>query len=98
MNINKIPDNILKDLRERCSDEERKGCSAEYLFNEYCERHGLCGQTLITALDALRYAEKKYGFNAGRVAGAYCSGIQYAPQLSEWKTTGALIYTGESSE
>jgi hypothetical protein len=95
MNINKIPDNILKDLRERCSDEEIKGCSAEYLFNEYCMWHGLglWGGQLITALDALRAAEKECGFNAGRVAGAYYSGIQYAPQLSEWKTTGALIYT-----
>lgn len=59
MDINKIPAHILKDLRERCSDEEIKGCSAEYLFDEYCMWHGLIGWggSLITTLDALRDAE-----------------------------------------
>ena len=59
MNIDKIPDYILKDLRENCSDDEIKGCSAEYLFNEYCMWHGLLGwgDSLILTLDTLRAAE-----------------------------------------
>ena len=59
MDIEKIPAHILKDLRESCSDEEIKGCSAEYLFDEYCDELGLrhWAELLIVALDALRAAE-----------------------------------------
>jgi hypothetical protein len=59
MNINKIPDHVLRDLRRRCTEEEIKGCSAEYLFNEYCEWHGLrrWGDTLLNTIDALREAD-----------------------------------------
>ena len=61
MDIDKIPPHILKDLRERCDDEEIKGCSAEYLFNEYCEWHGLkgWGEPLLNTLSSLKRAEEK---------------------------------------
>ena len=59
MDINKIPPKILKDIRERCTEEEIKGCSPEYLFNEYCEWHGLSGWSddLIQTIDSLRAAD-----------------------------------------
>lgn len=59
MEIKKIPEHILKDLRERCTDEEIKGCSPEYLFNEYCEWNGLIGwgSSLLIAIESLRAAD-----------------------------------------
>lgn len=59
MDIKKIPENILKDLRKRCTDEEIKGCSPEYLFNEYCEWNGLrgWGSPLLIAIESLRAAD-----------------------------------------
>lgn len=61
MDINKIPEDILSDLRERdLSDDDIKESSPEYLFSEYCDWNGLAGwgSTLIEALDALRAADK----------------------------------------
>ena len=59
MNIDKIPESILEDLRERLSDADIKGGNAKLLFMEYCEWHGLrlWGARLIKVLDTLRACE-----------------------------------------
>jgi hypothetical protein len=61
MNVENIPRHILDDLQERCDEEEIKGCSAEYLFNEYCEWHGLrgWGEQLLHVLESLKKAEEQ---------------------------------------
>jgi len=60
MNVDKIPTEIYEGLQKRCTVEEIKGCSPEYLFNEYCEFEGLrgWGDDLISTLDSLRAADK----------------------------------------
>ena len=59
MNIDKIPESIIKDLRERLSDEEIKGGTPESLFGEWCWWNGLSnwGPDIIEALDTLRACE-----------------------------------------
>jgi len=56
MKIEKIPENILEDLRWQLSDEEIVESTPDQLFIEYCEWHGLClcGYRLIDVLDSLR--------------------------------------------
>ena len=61
MNINKIPDYILSDLKERgLSDEEISEKTPQSLFCEYCDWNGLIGwgPSLITVIDDLREANK----------------------------------------
>ena len=59
MNIDKIPESILEDLRERLSDDEIKVRAAESLFGEWCEWNNLgsWGPDLIETLDTLRACE-----------------------------------------
>ena len=55
--IDKMPGDILSDLRDRgLSDAQLERLSADKLFSEYCEWHGLIGwgSDLIRALDILR--------------------------------------------
>jgi len=62
MDITKIPQHILDDLRSRGNtDEEIKEMSPECAFSEFCEWNGLNGwaSTLRNALDILRVADKK---------------------------------------
>ncbi len=56
MKIEKIPENILEDLRERLSDDKIVESTPDHLFSEYCEWHGLWiwGYRLIDVLDSLR--------------------------------------------
>ena len=56
MKIEKIPENILEDLRWKLSDEEIVESTPDHLFSEYCEWHGLWlwGYRLIDVLDSLR--------------------------------------------
>jgi len=61
MNINKIPDYILDDLRSRgLTDRIISKQTPEFLFEEYCNWQGLIGwsDSLITVLDDLREADK----------------------------------------
>ena len=60
MNIEKIPPQILSDLRKRLSDEEIESSNPESLFADYCEWHGLrlWGGRLVEVLDSLRTCEE----------------------------------------
>ena len=60
MNIEKIPNYILTDLKERGLTPERiVESNVDDLFIEYCNWHGLSGwgEGLLTVLDDLNYAD-----------------------------------------
>ncbi len=60
MNIERIPDHIIEDLKERgWSEKEIERSYPDELFNEYCEWQGLSGygDMLREVLDALRGAQ-----------------------------------------
>ena len=69
MKISRIREDILDAVRNRfdveydddSQDQNIEKLSAEELFIEYCERHGLIGwgRTLIGVLDSLRMAEQE---------------------------------------
>ena len=62
MNIDKIPDYILGDIRARGNtDDEIRRMDAETVFNEYCNWHGLInwGRNLWSVAERLRSAESK---------------------------------------
>lgn len=59
MKLDKIPEHILSDLRERMSDGEIERSSPEECFHQYCHWHGLIdwGHSLVRVLDQLRNSE-----------------------------------------
>lgn len=61
MELKKIPQNIIDDLKERGhSDKDIEQMSPERAFHEFCEWNGLVGwaSTLRNTLDSLRAAQE----------------------------------------
>jgi len=60
MELRKIPNYILEDLRERMTESQILCSTPEQCFHEYCNWHGLInwGESLVTVLDELRDANK----------------------------------------